>query len=192
VSHTPENSAPTPLHPGLYEQVVDRQLERSLEALAKSSTKVNDDALDPGDSHAVLAVHLWHVVRDVLEGVVGEERVARQVELVNRIIRELETTHPGDRWLALPPRRLLSVWPYEPLEDGKRERPDTPLALGSLLGGTRLDPSLVSQLRKELATANHVDILCSFIKWSGIRILQEELRSFTSKPLSKLRVLTTS
>jgi HKD family nuclease len=181
-----------PLHPGLYEQVVDRQLERNLDALPKSSTKVNDDALDPGDSHAVLAEHLRHVVRDVLESVVGEDRVARQVELVNRIIRELETTRPGDRWVALPPRRLLSVWPNEPLEDGRRERPDTPLALGSLLAGTRLDPSLVSQLRKELATANHVDILCSFIKWSGIRILQEELRSFTAKPLSKLRVLTTS
>ena len=70
--------------------------------------------------------------------------------------------------------------------------PDTPLALGSLLAGTRLDPSLVSQLRKELASANRVDILCSFIKWSGIRILEEDLRAFTAKPSVRLRVLTTS
>ena len=72
------------------------------------------------------------------------------------------------------------------------ERPDTPLALGCLLAGTRLDPSLVSQLRKELASADRVDILCSFIKWSGIRILEEDLRAFTARPSARLRVLTTS
>ena len=72
------------------------------------------------------------------------------------------------------------------------ERPDTPLALGCLLAGTRLDPSLVSQLRKELASADRVDILCSFIKWSGIRILEDDLRAFTARPSARLRVLTTS
>ena len=83
---------------------------------------------------------------------IGEDRLARQVELVNRILRDLEGADPeGDRWLSTPPRRLLSVWPLEPLGGGKPERPDTPAALGSLLAGTRLDPSLVSQLRKELA-----------------------------------------
>ena len=188
-----DSSAPMPLCLGLYEQVVDRLLERKIDALQKSSTGVNDEELDAGDSHTILAEHLRHVVRDVLDGVIGEDRVARQVELVNRILRNLETAHTdGDRTIVTPPRRLLGIWPLEALRDGKRERPDTPLALGSLLAGTRLDPSLDSQLRKELATANQVDILCSFIKWSGIRILQEDLRSFTSRPLSRLRVLTTS
>ena len=55
------------------------------------------------------------------------------------------------------------------------DRPDTPLGLGCLLAGTRLDPTLVSQLRKELVSTNRVDILCSFIKWSGIRILADDL-----------------
>jgi HKD family nuclease len=78
------------------------------------------------------------------------------------------------------------------LEGRRPERPDTPLALGSLLAGTRLDPSLFSQLRKELASADRVDVLCSFIKWSGVRILDGDLRAFTAKPSARLRVLTTS
>ncbi len=187
------DSAPSPLSPGLYEQVVDQLLERRLAALRRSCIEVTDEELDAGDSHAVLADHLRRVVREALGGMIGEDRLARQVELVNRILRDLEGADPeGDRWLSTPPRRLLSVWPLEPLGGGKRERPDTPLALGSLLAGTRLDPSLVSQLRKELASANRVDILCSFIKWSGIRILEEDLRAFTAKPSVRLRVLTTS
>jgi HKD family nuclease len=133
------------------------------------------------------------VIREVLAGVIGEDRLARQVEMVNRILRELEAADSeGERRLSAPPHRLLSVWPTGPLAGVKPERPDTPLALGSLLAGTRLDPSLVSQLRKELASADRVDILCSFIKWSGVRILDDDLRAFTAKPLTRLRVLTTS
>jgi HKD family nuclease len=66
------------------------------------------------------------------------------------------------------------------------------LGLGCLLTGTRLDPSLVSQLCKEIQTADRVDVLCSFIKWSGIRILEEALGSFAAQPRARLRVITTS
>jgi HKD family nuclease len=86
-------------------------------------------------------------------------------------------------------RRLLSI---RPVMAPAAERPDTPLGLGCLLTGTRLDPSLVSQLRKEIQTADRVDVLCSFIKWSGIRILEEALRAFAGKPGTRLRVITTS
>ena len=124
---------------------------------------------------------------------IGEDRLTRQVEMVNRILREVEAADSeSDRQLTAPPRRLLSVWPTNSLGGGTPERPDTPLALGSLLAGTRLDPSLVSQLRKELASADRVDILCSFIKWSGVRILDDDLRAFTARPSTRLRVLTTS
>ncbi len=193
MSSTAGGPAPSPLSPGLYEQVVDRLLERRQAALQRSFVECKEEELDAGDSHTVLADHLRRVVRELLDAVTGEDRLARQVELVNRILHELEATDlDGDRRLLAPPRRLLSVWPLEPLGDGTPERPDTPLALGSLLTGTRLDPSLVSQLRKELASANRVDILCSFIKWSGVRILEADLRAFTGKPSGRLRVLTTS
>ncbi len=193
MSSAPENSAVSPLAPGLYEQVVDRLLERRLSALEASSIEVDDEKFDLAESHGILADHLRRVIREVLAGLIGEDRLVRQVELVNRLLRELDSADSeGNRWLSTPPHRLLSIWPVGPFGGGKPERPDTPLALGSLLAGTRLDPSLVSQLRKELASADRVDILCSFIKWSGMRILGEDLRAFTAKPSARLRVLTTS
>ncbi len=188
-----EDSAPTPLPLGLYERVVDGLLERRLAAITEPSFQIDREDLDPGDSHTVLADHLRRVIRMVLGSVSVEDRLARQVELVNRILRELEAADfDGNRRLVTPPHRILSVWPTGPLGGAKPDRPDTPLGFGSLLAGTRVDPSLVSQLRKELASANRVDILCSFIKWSGVRILGEELRAFTAKPSARLRVLTTS
>jgi len=58
-------------------------------------------------------------------------------------------------------------------------RGDTPLSRSALLTGTRLDPSLASQLREEIATADRVDILCSLVRWSGLRLVHDELRELT-------------
>ena len=45
---------------------------------------------------------------------------------------------------------------------------------------------------QEIVSADCVDILCSFIKWSGIRILESALRMFTARDNSRLRIITTS
>ncbi len=172
---------------------MDRLLERELDNLRGSSVEFDVEPLDKGDSHAVLAEYLRHVIRGALDDLTGEDRLARQAELVDRILRELGAAEIGrNRSITTPPRRLISVWPRELVPGKKPERPDTPLALGCLLAGTRVDPSLVSQLRKELASADRVDILCSFIKWSGTRILNDDLRAFAGRPSSQLRILTTS
>jgi hypothetical protein len=126
VSPAAEDEVPSPLLPGLYEQMVDRLLERRISASSRSAIDLDDEQLDAGESHTVLADHLRGVIREVLGGVIGADRLTRQVELVNRILRELEAADSnGDRRLSSPPHRLLSVWPWERLGDGKPEVPDT-------------------------------------------------------------------
>ena len=95
--------------------------------------------------------------------------------------------------LSTPLRRLIAV--HTELRDRPQVRPDTPLARSVLLTGSRLDPSLGSQLRKEIATADRIDILCSFIKWSGLRVLIDDLRQMAGEPAEcppRIRVITTS
>ena len=155
---------------GLYEQIIDQDIRRRIARIQDQVGGVEKEKLDPGDGHAALSEYLRGIIRVALEDLTGDDRIGRQVALCNRVIQIVaDPDRAGDWSLPEDVQQLLAIWPRE-LGHVKPERPDTPLAFGCLLTGTRLDPSLVSQVRKELASADRVDILCSFIKWSGIRV----------------------
>jgi len=154
-------------------------------------------ALDPGDSHSYLAYHLLPIIDASLQAIPKEDRLAKQILLCNRIIQLLqdELVEPAwsDRTIMQPGEMLLSIGKRNILgELPKPERPSTPLGLCSLLTGTSGDPQMVSELQKEIATADRIDILCAFVKWTGIRLLGDALKQFTNRPGTQLRIITTS
>lgn len=187
-----ENDPHNTLPPGLYEKLLsqgdrDRLSDPRLALLA---------GLDAEDAHTAVAQHLEHLLAGALARYRGQEAVERQRRLAERVLAVLrEELGSEDTRLSLvdPLQRLLAV---HASPDDKPLRPDTPLSRSALLTGTRLDPSLASQLGKEIATADRVDILCSFIRWSGLRLILEELHQLTERPAAdgapRLRVLTTS
>ncbi|MCE5200780.1 MAG: DUF3427 domain-containing protein [Armatimonadota bacterium] len=183
------------LKPGLYEQIVDQLIHESMSQMDPSL--IRTEILDDGESHNVLSEYLQHVIGSKLRGITGPEKLSRQVDICNRIIKQLSAADRDgielDPASVMPDaRRLLYVLDERALPPVYPERPDTPISQGCILTGTRLDPSFESQIKKEIRTASRIDILCSFIKWSGIRMLEDELREFTAKTGALLRVITTS
>jgi superfamily II DNA or RNA helicase/HKD family nuclease len=184
------------MHHGLYDQLLSEGLQSELSQLADPRLYSLAN-VDPEDAHNVLAQFLEHGLAKCLAMYRGADAAERQQRLVARIIAaiaaDLGPEQAGELSIASPLKRLLAI--YSSLEVNPPERPDTPLARSALLTGTRQDPSLGSQLKKELATANRVDILCSFIKWSGLRILLDDLKELVNRPSTdglKIRVITTS
>ncbi len=53
------------------------------------------------------------------------------------------------------------------------------------------EPSLGSELKSEIDTADEVDLLCAFVKWYGLRILESELGRLRRRG-APLRVITTT
>jgi superfamily II DNA or RNA helicase/HKD family nuclease len=170
---------------GIYEQLITRAVERGLSG--SPHLRADLHAVDPADEPDVLARHIATEVARVLRDTKNEDK---RTHLANELLGVLSAQ---DQAVAPPTRQLLSL--IEPAEIGTGSkyatRPRTPLSDAALLTNAKGDPSLGSELRAEIESADEVDLLCAFVKWHGLRILEEPLRRFAARG-GRLRVITTT
>lgn len=187
------------LKPGIYEQLISTLLDGALEALPANRYNALSEKIDHAESHAILSKYLQKIIQGALRSLPAEERLERQIDLSNRIIALL-SEHCEDESLAeavIPEdtRMLLAIIDRNGLPTGVEKyiaRPETGLSQSSLFTGSRTEPTLASEIKKEILSSDRIDILMSFIKWSGLRLIAEELKEFTSKASSRLRIITTT
>ncbi|MGW1431013.1 DUF3427 domain-containing protein [Streptomyces sp. NPDC002431] len=148
-----------------------------------------DEAVGAESAPHVLTRHIASVVRRVLQGL----SPAEQVLAANHILDSLSTIKGATEWVDLVidgPRQLLAVAEQE-APGVYAIRPATPLSETALLTNSPEDPSLGFELRAELATTDRVDLLCAFVKWHGLRVLEQALTSAHERGVP-IRVLTTT
>ncbi len=68
--------------------------------------------------------------------------------------------------------------------------PLVPLSAADLLVTARGEPALAHALAREIPSADSIDLLCAFVRWHGLRLLEKELKVHCAAG-RKLRVLTT-
>lgn len=170
---------------GLYEQLVTDGLQDRLAGLGKDHHRLRP--VDGADQPHVLSRHIEAAVQRVLNATADPQR---RLTIVNTL---LETLERASDTVADPARQLLSI--LAPAQPGATTyanvRPATPLAEAALLTNTRGEPSLGSELRAELDTSDEVDLLCAFVKWYGLRLLEPELHRLRARR-TPFRVITTT
>ena len=186
------------LHDGLYEQIINKELETELGLTDKLSTTV---PIDSAEASKVLAKYIAEVVEKGLDNVADNGGdVNSQVALANRIIStiisetkendfaEMSVAERAEQLLALFDRKN-SILALD--EKAAIIRPETSIAQSSLFTGAIHEPQMYTELKKEIVSCNRIDMLVSFIKWSGLRLLMDELKTFTQNG-GELRIITTS
>ena len=178
---------------GAYEKVIDLQTERQLRLLDALRTRIEKRAIDPAEAASILSRHIGDAALMALSAIRGSDRIKRLIELCNQAIASLSqaASQPDleEYFLPVDPQELLSLSSAGPGTQAP-SRPDAPLGWGALFTGARTDPNLVSQLLKEVETADGIDLLVSFVKWSGLRLLQSALKRM-SESGKRIRVITT-
>ena len=123
--------------------------------------------------------------------------ISRQVELANRIVAAIgdlapETATNADA-IAEPAQTLLAVAEPRsvPGPASFPDRPATPLSTSALLVNGRGQPRIGYEVTRELASADDVDLLCAFIKWQGLRVLEKALLDLRERG-GRVRVITTT
>ena len=186
------------LHDGLYEQVISRELDSEL----SSTDKLSQTApIDSEEASKILSKYVAEIVEKGLENVKDNGGdLSSQVELVNRIVSTItsETHEPefDSQSVAQRAEQLLALMDKQNNilavnEKARIVRPETSIAMSSLFTGAIHEPQMYTELKKEIVSCNRIDMLVSFIKWSGLRLIMSELSEFTQKG-GELRIITTA
>jgi superfamily II DNA or RNA helicase len=182
-----------PLAPGLYDLPLTRGLrdliDQNVQRLRASTAK-----LDPSDSNELLSRHVATIVRAMLLTIPEGERLTRQVEICNQLLGVLRATLNvtlEGKELVAPAERLTALFEPTAFRNAPASEPDIPLSQSDLLVNAAGEPRVGPMLQSEIESADRIDALIAFIRWSGLRLVEPKLREFLEAGKA-MRVITTT
>lgn len=193
-----DQSAPKHIF-GLYESVLNRHLHGTIAGLDPKRISVLLADLDPSEAPVVLSRYLAQLTLKVLrEFSHGDNAIENQLAIANKLISLLATLCPHtvleDKDPIVEPRLLQHLLELNELnrEAVVPERPGIPLSEAALLVNASGEHHIGAELNREIVSADRVDLLCSFLKWSGYVRLRDSLRGHLVDRRRPMRVITTA
>jgi superfamily II DNA or RNA helicase/HKD family nuclease len=174
---------------GLYDQLVTRHVREFLDLQATQGLKSSVQELEESDYPDYLARHLIRQIKAVLRSVPAEDRKQRQIELANTLLdfartqdNSIETDAVDQAGQVLRAIYSGAVAPVPP---------STPLSVTSLMMNALGEPRLGFELEREMATADRVLMVVSFVQWRGWQRLKSAFHSLAERNVP-IRLLTTT
>ncbi|WP_425864561.1 DUF3427 domain-containing protein [Arthrobacter sp. TWP1-1] len=175
-----ENS-PELLAEGLYELLHTDDLDARLKAVPHLESK--SSLIGSSESPEALSRHVAEAVKRLLQNTAAEDRVSKVNELLTVI-------DPGNL-VTSGPAQLTSLHRPDVLKRRQLRRPNTNLSDSALLTNAKDDPNMAVEIRAEIESADSVDLICAFIRWTGMRLFERELDALKARG-GKFRVITTT
>ena len=190
---------------GIYEEIINQKLKKELDRLDLGGYEIGKESIDVEEARKILASYISSVTRKALSNIRDDqpddqEALAGQIRTCNDIIsvlsKELDQEEFESLKIADEAEVLTSIYSrfnnIRSITNEKIVRPITPISQSSLFTGSHYEPNMLSEIKREIISSDKIDFLVSFIKWSGLRCIIEDLREFTENKNGKLRVITTS
>lgn len=192
---------------GVYESLISTAIAEKLQRdFPESSFHVEKEAIDSAESHMMLAQYLAEIVSVVLKEYFRDKKeavtISKQVDCINKILHFIEnewqvnaleddmlTKEDETNFL----RAIYSKTGYseEQIKHKAQLHPESGYRVSNLFTGTN-GLSVDEEIKKDIQTADNIDLVVSFIKFSGLRLIYDELKRFLAKNGAKLRILTTT
>lgn len=187
---------------GLYETLLTEALEAELAGLSEG-LRPDRERLRPAEAADRLSLHIARIVKRLVGVVDEKQRVALGVKLSRFVISSLVkvikqrvpeargTVSTSDR-PASPGEILRAI--HRVLPDGQAEPirpPLIPLLDTAILTNAPGEPTIGSQVLTEIHSADAIDLVMAFIRYSGIQPMLDALGDFV-RAGRQLRVLTTT
>lgn len=186
---------------GLYEQLINKLVLSQLNQLDRDKFYIKENDIDKAEAAKLLAQYLGNVIKFALTLISGDRSIEQQIALSNKIILlirdELSNQDFNEDLIAVEAKILSAIFLKLDANFSDFEKhlnhitPYSRLSHSELFTGNNSGISLESEIKKEILSADKINFLVSFIKWTGIRIFERELLEFTERG-GRLKIITTS
>ena len=175
---------------GIYDQLINKESLIDLDDLSEKQIKTKK--LAPEEAVDYLSSYVAEIIkRRMIESLEKNVTTENLVSLANDYISRINGTVSSNLDLDTYKNNHL-LHAILSNESTNVERPNLSISRSSLFTASKNEPTLDSELKKEIQSSDRIDFLVSFIKWSGVRLLMEELTKATTLNSVKLRVITTT
>lgn len=180
------------LKQGIYEHIINQETDRKMQESEQSGLVCVQQPIDGAESPQMLANYLANAIRQKLE---DTEEQQDRVNLINRIM--IDAGLLDDKQIVKPADLLAEVMTQQQSalqnqSNTQTIRPISGFRVSNLFTGGSSALSLGEEIRREIASADEICFIVSFLKVSGVRILLDDLRKFCSREGTRLRIITTT
>ncbi|MEG0221980.1 MAG: DUF3427 domain-containing protein [Clostridia bacterium] len=192
---------------GIYEEIINNKIFKELEELDNDKMLIGKDKLDSEEAKIFLSQYICKITKNALQYLredsendeIDESKayILKQIELCNEIIDLLKEKLKKDEFEELKIAKDAEVLScvFSKINNKKEikdiVRPATSISQTTLFTGSKSEPSMLDELKKEIASCDEIKMLVSFIKWSGLIRILDKLKDFTNSG-NKLTIITTS
>ena len=186
---------------GIYEQIINQLFKIKLDEIDEERFYIGRKSISKSDAVHILSKYLQHLIEIAFIGTADEQNTDKYTDFVNSVIKTLgKEFNVEDTELDLIDAQkniLTSIvdrtcCDYPDIEEHiKSITPITSLSHSALFFGGRGPADMESELNREILCADEICWVVSFIKMSGLNLLWNSLRKFTSEG-KRLRIITTT
>lgn len=178
---------------GVYDELLSKSRYREILCFEDEIEKIINE-VDREEFSLYVSEYIAKKVKSYIEAI-NKNRIEEGLKIVKKLINTLsensnnkvEQDYLTDKILSAILLKQGSTFKLNEIES---LQPGIPLSQSSLLVNARDEYRIGNELKSEIQSADRIDLICSFIKWSGLRILREQLRERLSKGV-EMRVITT-
>lgn len=193
---------------GIYEQIINKLFEEKIASIDQSHFFIGERSINKNEVVKLLSLYLTSIFEQVLSSVVEtnedyeiedetDNSIQKGISLANSIIHKLVNDfHLNSGNLVSAQAKILTAVIDRTQSDypdiAKRLEEIMPingLVNGALFTGKGM--KMYTELRKEIASADEIRLMVSFIKKRGLNLLLPQLKEFTNRG-GQLRVITTT
>ncbi|MGL4994446.1 MAG: DUF3427 domain-containing protein [Bacteroidales bacterium] len=180
------------LKEGIYEHIIDNIIDKAIQQAKDKAMHCIKQKVDSAESPHILAKYIANALQKKLEEIDSEED---RISVVNKVLREAGIDNRIDiqestSLLSEVVGREKSILQRE--SGSQTVRPLSGFRVSNLFTGGSSTLSLGEEIRREIASADEIYFIVSFLKLSGVRILMDDLRRFCAEQGKRLRVITTT